>query len=385
MKQLLIVALLSFAANPTQAQTHADHGGTPGADPQTEQSASTPGKKQKPASAVRASDPHSEHSDEAPNPMHEGHKTQPPASTMDPHAGHGAAPIPPSQGSTARSGAPPISHEGHNAVPAANPHAGHGPSGTEMGAGAQQPVGSIPPPPVILDNAADKYFGVGAMQRARDILGSEHGGTRISKVFFNIAEYQSAPSGGGYRWDGEAWFGGDINRVVLKSEGEGSGGDGLEAAEAQVLYSRAVTRYMDLQVGVRHDFAPGPERTYATVGFETLLPFWLEVEGALFLSDKGDLIARVEGFYDFKVTQRLILQPQAELRFSAQDIPELNVGSGLTHMELGLRLRYEIRREFAPYVGVAFERAIGETSKLLRAAGEPAHSTTFVAGIRFWF
>lgn len=254
-----------------------------------------------------------------------------------------------------------------------------------MVTGAQQPVGSVSPPPVILDNAADQYFGNDAMRRARDTLDGEHGGTPVSKIFFNIAEYQSAPSGGGYRWDGEAWYGGDINRVVLKSEGEGSGGEGIEAAETQLLYSRAVTRYMDLQLGVRHDFAPGPERTYATVGFETLLPFWFEVEGAIFLSDKGDLIARVEGFYDFKITQRVILQPQAELRFSAQEIPELNVGSGLTHLELGLRLRYEIRREFAPYVGVAFERAIGETGRLLRAAGEPAHSTTFVAGIRFWF
>jgi copper resistance protein B len=324
MKQLFVLALLGLAQAPAHAQTHAGHG-------------------------------------EAPSESRAGPEARPPVGAPDRHAGHGAP-------------------------AAADPHAGHGgDAAADTGTAAAQPVGSAPPPPAIEDSAADRYFGREAMQRARDILDEEHGGTPISKVFFNIAEYQSGPSGGGYRWDGEAWYGGDINRVVLKSEGEGSGGEGVEAAETQLLYSRALTRYMDLQLGVRHDFAPGPERTYLTLGFETPLPFWFDVEGAVFLSDKGDLIARLEGFYDFRITQRLILQPQAELRFSAQEIPEMDVGSGLTHVELGLRLRYEIRREFAPYVGVAFERAIGETRRLLREAGEKPHSTTFVAGIRFWF
>jgi copper resistance protein B len=156
-------------------------------------------------------------------------------------------------------------------------------------------------------------------------------------------------------------------------------------AELQGLYSRAVARYTDLQVGVRHDFEPKAERTYATVGFESQFPYWFDVEAAAFLSDRGDLIARLEGTYDLRLTQRVVLQPQAEVKLSAQRVPDLNLGSGLTHAELGLRLRYEIRREFAPYIGVAYERAFGTTADYLRAAGEDVRSTTFVIGLRAWF
>lgn len=315
---------------------------------------------------------------------HAGHQTAPAPGHSDPHAGHTMTPTPAAPATT-------DPHAGH-AMPAApapaDPHAGHmmpqAPGGAAPSA-AQLPVGSDPAPPVIRDNAADRVFGTAEMVRARDILANEHGGARISKVMLNIAEYQSEPDGGGYRWDGEAWYGGDINRLVLKSEGEGSGAEGLELAEVQALYSRAIARYTDLQVGVRQDLEPRPRRTYATVGFETLFPYWFEVEGAAFVSDRGDLSARLEGTYDLRLTQRLILQPQAEVRFSAQETPELHIGSGLTHAELGLRLRYEIRREFAPYVGVSWERAFGRTADFARDEGEDVESTTFVVGLRAWF
>ncbi len=247
------------------------------------------------------------------------------------------------------------------------------------------PVGDTPPPAVIRDNLADQVFGVGPMARARTILANEHGASRISKVMVNIAEYQADRPGGGYRWDGEAWFGGDINRIVLRTEGEGSSDDGLEAAEVQVLFSHAIARYTDVQFGLRHDFEPGPSRTFATVGFESVFPYWFDVEGALFVSDRGELTGRLEGTYDLRLTQRLILQPQAEVRFSAQDVEVLETGAGLTHTEFGLRLRYEIRREFAPYIGVAFERSFGSTADYARRHGEDVKSTTFVAGIRAFF
>ena len=160
--------------------------------------------------------------------------------------------------------------------------------------------------------------------------------------------------------------------------------DGVEAAEVQALYSRAVARYTDVQVGVRQDFEPRG-RTYATVGVESLFPYWFEAEGALFLSDTGDLLARIEGTYDLRLAQRLVLQPQAELGLSAQDIRETDTGSGFTHLEFGLRLRYEIRREFAPYIGVAYERSLGRTADFARAAGEDVESTSFVVGLRAWF
>ena len=172
---------------------------------------------------------------------------------------------------------------------------------------------------------------------------------------------------------------------MLKSEGEGSWDDGAEDAEAQVLYSRAVGVYTDLQVGVRHDFEPGPQRTYAVVGLESLLPYWFETEGALFLSDKGEVLGRLEGTYDFRLAQRLVLQPRAELNFSAQDIPSRGVGSGLSDVEAGLRLRYEIRREFAPYVGVVWSRKVGDTADFARAAGDGVSDTRLVVGLRAWF
>src|SRR5262249_38726872 len=154
----------------------------------------------------------------------------------------------------------------------------------------------------------------------------------------------------------EGFVGGDIHRLWIKSEGEGTFHLGVDSAEIQALYSRAIGPYYNVQLGVRHDFRPSPSRTYATVGFEGLAPYRLEAEGALFLSTKGDLLARLEGWYDQRITQRLILQPRAELNFSAQDVPEDRYGAGLIDAELGLRLRYAIRQEFAPYVGISWER-----------------------------
>lgn len=364
------------------------------------------------AAAAQAADPHAGHAmpaqPPAPTDPHAGHAMPAaPKPSADPHAGHAmpeppkasspsqptqgaasAAPVDPHAGHAmpAQPAAPADPHAGHTTPGPADPHAGHTMAPMEGGqTAAALPVGNAPAPAVITDNVADQVFGTGPMQRARGILAREHGGVRIAKLMLNLAEYQSQPPGGGYRWDVEGWYGGDINRFVFKSEGEGSGGEGVELAEVQALYSRAVARYTDVQVGVRRDFGSGNSRTYATVGVESLFPYWFEVEAAAFLSDRGDLTGRVEGTYDLRLTQRVILQPQAELRLSAQKLPRLNTGSGITHAELGLRLRYEIRREFAPYIGVAYERAFGGTADFLQFAGEDVESTTFVVGLRAWF
>jgi copper resistance protein B len=169
----------------------------------------------------------------------------------------------------------------------------------------------------------------------------------------------------------------------LKTEGEALGHE-LEFAEVQGLYSRAVGRYTDFQAGVRYDFEPNGV-AYATVGLETLLPYWIEVEGALFLSQDGDAFARVEGSHDLRFTQRLILQPRVELTLAAQDVPGSNIGSGFAAAELGLRLRYDVRREFAPYFGVNFETSLGRTADLVRASGGEVDDISFVVGLRGWF
>lgn len=233
--------------------------------------------------------------------------------------------------------------------------------------------------------AADLAWGAEAMARARQVLRYEHGGMPMSRVGADLFEYQARSGEDGYRWEGEAWYGGDIHRMVVKTEGEGGVQDGVEAAEVQALYSRAVGPYANLQAGLRQDFSPGPARTYAALGVETLLPYWIHAQGGLYLSTKGDLLARAEGSYDLRLTQRLILQPRAELNFAARDMPRQETGSGLSKAELGLRLRYEIRREFAPYVGVTWERAYGRTADFARAGGHEVTSTGVVVGIRGWF
>lgn len=310
------------------------------------------------------------------------------------HAGHHAAPTPSAQPAQASPKPAADPHAGHDmsampktdAAPApADPHAGH-----DMGATPSQAEGApplpdretaAPAPPA--DHLADKLYDPAAMDAARALLREEHGGARISNVMANLLEYRAGSGADGYHWEGEAWFGGDLNRLVLKSEGEGDR-HGVEAGEVQALYSRAVGLYTDLQVGVRQDVEP-KSRTYATVGFETLLPYWVQASGALFLSNKGDLLGRAEGAIDWRLTQRLVLQPRAELNFAAQDIAETATGSGLSEGELGLRLRYEVRREFAPYVGVSWGKRFGRTADYARAQGSDVSDTSFVVGLRAWF
>ena len=222
------------------------------------------------------------------------------------------------------------------------------------------------------------------MRPAREALYREHGGMRIFWFQGDRAEYRMRDGKDGYLWDVQGYYGGDINKFWFKSEGEGSFGEPVEQAEVQVLYSRAIAPFFDLQAGVRQDLT-GPERTHAVLGVQGLMPYMFEVDAAAFLSTKGDLTARVEAEYDQRITQRLILQPRAEINLSAQDIPELGVGAGIDNLELGLRLRYEIAREFAPYVGIEQEWKLGRSRDYIRLAGEDASVTNYVVGIRFWF
>ncbi|TPG39489.1 copper resistance protein B [Sphingomonas koreensis] len=253
------------------------------------------------------------------------------------------------------------------------------PTGTDL------PAGDAPPPAPPTDRYADRTFGAAAMQPARAAFLHENGGETFSQVMFNLAEIQIRNGRDGYRWDGEGWFGGDLNRFVAKSEGDGTFGKGVEAAEAQALYSRAIGPYFNLQTGIRHDFQPAPTETYATIGIEGLAPYDFETEAALFVSTKGDVLGRAEGWYDEQITQRFVLQPRVELNFAAQDVPEDRIGAGLSTAELGLRLRYEISRRFAPYVGLSYETKIGRTADYARADGEPPHMTCLVFGVRTWF
>lgn len=305
------------------------------------------------------------------------------------HEGHGTPPVVAPEPTPAVKPADP--HAGHD-MPAkipepapvpSDPHAGHDMGAMPADSGGE--IGNAPAPAPPEDHAADALFDPAEMARSRDTLRREHGVFNGSMILFDLAEYQARKGGDGYRWEAEAWFGGDIDRFMVKTEGEGTFGEPIDDAEVQLLYSRAVAPYWNAHVGVRHDFRPDPSRTYAVVGIEGVAPYWFHLSGQLFLSDKGDFRARAEGSYDQRITQSLILSPRAEFNLSAQDMPAIGVGSGPTDVELGLRLRYEVRKEFAPYVGVEWSRKVGDTARYASAAGEDASVVNFVAGIRFWF
>ena len=270
---------------------------------------------------------------------------------------------------------------------AADPMAGHDMSAMPNAApvGTDLSAGTAPPPPIPTDHAADAVYGASAMAMGRHHLKKGHGRQQFSQVMFNIAEAQIRNGRDGFEWDGEGWYGGDIDRLWIKSEGDGAFGRSIEKAEVQALYSHAVGPYFNLQGGLRYDIKPDPSRTYAVIGFEGLAPGFFDVEGALFLSNKGELMARAEGYYDQRITQRLILQPRAEINLAAQSSRAIGVGAGLSDVELGLRLRYDIRREFAPYVGVQYKRAFGDTRRYLRDAGEDPGGWSLLTGVRFWF
>lgn len=240
-----------------------------------------------------------------------------------------------------------------------------------------------PPPPG--DHAADAYFEPAEMAAARRALRHENGGMGAAMLLLDQFELQSGGGRDGYRWEGEAWSGGDIDRLVIKSEGEGAFSGALEQAEVQALYSHALDPWFNLQLGVRHDIRPEPQRSYAVIAVEGLAPFWFEVEGSLFLSDKGDLAARVEASHDIRLTQRLLLTPRVEFNLSAQDVAALGQGSGLTSTELGLRLYYAITPRLAPYIGIHWEGLSGGSARFARAAGDGTQRTSFVAGVRAWF
>ncbi|EMD82820.1 copper resistance protein B [Pacificimonas flava] len=277
-------------------------------------------------------------------------------------------------------------HEGHGSAP--NPvQMDHGAMGHEAvdhserghpSVTADPPAGSGPA------RAADRIWGADAMSASRERLLREQGGQRYFWVMADRAEYRLRDGADGYLWDVQGYYGGDLNRFWFKSEGEGAFGEDIEGADIQGLWSHAIGPWFDLQAGVRQDFAPR-DRTYGVLGVQGLAPYLFELDFAAFLSDRGDLTARLEAELDQRITQRLILQPRAEVELAAQDVPELGIGAGLDRAELGLRLRYEFAREFAPYVGIEQEWRVGGSADYARAEGEDASATNLVAGIRMWF
>lgn len=189
------------------------------------------------------------------------------------------------------------------------------------------------------------------------------------------------------RFNAQGWVGGDYNRLWINTQGSRIGNGSYEDTDVQALYGRLVSPFWDLQTGLRYLYprADGSKRGSAVFGIQGLAPYWFDIQAASFVSDRGEISGRVEVEYELLLTQRLILQPRMESDAAIQQVKELGVGSGINSLEFGLRLRYEIRREFAPYIGVSWQRQYGETASLTRARGEDIRSLGLVFGLRAWF
>jgi copper resistance protein B len=211
----------------------------------------------------------------------------------------------------------------------------------------------------------------------------------VSKVIFDQLEYRNGDNTKLNRWDMQAWRGTDYEKFWIKFEGEDIKSENGGGFEVQGLYSKAVTAFWDLQYGVRYDrqYGTGPnnERYFGAVGIQGLAPYWFEMEPTLFVDSNGKISARVVASYDLLLSQRLILQPRAEINASASDLPELGIGQGVNDFQLDLRLRYEFKREIAPYLGITWQKQYGDSARYSRQQGSSSEFTEVVLGVRIWF
>jgi copper resistance protein B len=190
--------------------------------------------------------------------------------------------------------------------------------------------------------------------------------------------------GNGQQWDIEGWYGNDYNKLWLRTEGERSGGK-LEDGAIEAFWSHTIATFWNTQLGVRTDAGEGPNRQWAAFGIQGLAPYWFELEATGYVGPAGRTAARFRAEYELFLTQRLILQPEFEANAYGKDDPARRMGSGLSDASLGLRLRYEFHRQFAPYLGVVWSRRFGGTADFARQDGQGLFDRQWVAGIRIWF
>lgn len=219
----------------------------------------------------------------------------------------------------------------------------------------------------------------------------DHHEPNYGAVLIDQLEYRGGSGANIGAWEGQAYYGGDYNKIWINTRGEyNSKARALERAELQLLYSRLISYFFNAQIGLRHDFqirpdAGTPARTHLVLGVQGLSPGLFEVNLQVFVNQVGTVAARAEASYDAYLTQRLVLQPQVELDAAANSDTRARLGSGITRMESGLRLRYEFAREFAPYIGVSYERVFGDTSRIYRRNNEQTEILSGVVGVRLFF
>jgi copper resistance protein B len=329
--------------------------------------------------AMPASDPHAGHVTPTPDP-HAGHVMP----TPDPHAGH----VTPTPDPNAGHVMPPPSPEPPTRAPGdearvdhsaqgQDPHAGHAaPSDDPHAAHRDSPATSTPrtPVPVLTDaDRAAAFPNVGGH--------AAHDRAMHSYWLFDKLEARREAGAG---WEAEAWIGGDVNRFWIRTEGETHDG-ALEHASVELLGGRGVSAWWDVVAGVRHDWGDAPSQTFLAVGVQGLAPYKIELEATAYLGDGGQAGLRLEAGYETLLTPRWIVQWDLEAEAWGRDDARRGLGAGLSTLTAGARLRYEVNRRIAPYVGIEAERAFAGTADARRAAGDAVHDTRLVAGIRFWF
>lgn len=262
-------------------------------------------------------------------------------------------------------------------------HAGHDVSSTKHGSmqhaeEQSAPPGDhvAPPPPEHPMPPMDEQQMIEAMDMDDK---AKHAMLRFDRL-----EYADTAGGAAAAWSAQAWIGGEFDKLRLRSEGERARGETAHA-DVEALWSHAIAAYWDAGLGVRHDIGDGPSRNWAAFGVQGLAPWWFEVDATAYVGGSGRSALRVEVDYDLSLTQRWILQPRVEMNAYGKDDAAARIGSGLSDATLGVRLRYEIRREIAPYVGIEWTRRFGGTADFARASGDDPNDARFVAGLRIWY
>lgn len=259
-------------------------------------------------------------------------------------------------------------------------------SGSNQSAGVGEPTmqpmesspKSVPSPvPPLTDEDRKAVFTGGHLH--------DMGDKEINYLFLlDNLEWQNGSDGGVLNWNGTGWVGGDVDRLWLRSEGKRTT-KGLEDAEVQALWGHSIGPWWDVVGGVRHNFKPGRSQTWAAVGIQGLALYNFETQATAFVGQSGQTSMRLEGTYDFLITNRLILQPSLELNIYGKSDAAREQGAGLANSSLGLRLRYEVDRQFAPYIGITWDRSYGNTARFVEHEDGRRNEVSFVAGVRVWF
>lgn len=385
-------------AQQTQPEDHAEHG----------------------QNAHAAHDDHARHEGHDRHDGHAGHTPPPPQTTAMRHHGDTGHEDHEGHDDTADHGSHHAGHARHATRPAqeshqgqamhhgdhgdhgdhgranAESHAGHG-AGMPMQRDGDLPADAAPITPIPPITAADRiaaqgpgsHGGMHADGTHESDMHAAHGDNAHDRriysflLFDRLETWDTAP-GSGEAWEVAGWVGRDIDKLRVRSEGERKHGH-TESADLELLYSRAIAPWWDLTAGVRHDFAPGKSQDWAAIGVIGMAPYKFEVEATAYVGASGRTALRAEAEYSLLLTDRLILQPLVEAEWHGRSDAARGVGAGLGKVETGLRLRYEIRRQFAPYVGIVHERSFGRSADFQREEGEDTRDTRVVFGVRMWF